>query len=310
MKVLFLGNSEVSIPSLELLASYHDVEVVTGPDKKRGRGKRLRPTPVKEKALELGLRVYTPEKVSTGKFLEFVKNNPPDIAVIVAFGEILKEEFLKIPKHGVVNLHFSLLPRYRGAEPLRRAILNGEKVTGITTMLINPLLDQGDILLQKEIEIKDDDDYGTLSKKLAEEGARLLIDTLKLIEEGRANPRPQGDEGANYAAKFTKEEMEIPWERKGVYVRNLVRALSPSPGAYTFFRGKRLKIYKVELIKGLKGIPGRIEEIGKEKMVVACGEDGISVKLLQPEGKRKMEIGEFIRGYKPQLHEVFGVGGE
>ncbi len=309
-KVLFMGNSEVSIPSLLKLSKLYEVEVVTGPDKKRGRGKKIRPTPVKQKALELGLKVYTPEKVSEGEFLDFIKRNPPDIAVVVAFGEILKEEFLKIPKYGVVNLHFSLLPKYRGAEPLRRAILNGDKVTGVTTMYINPLLDQGDILLQREIIIDDKDTYGTLSKKLAEEGAGLLIETLQLMKEGKIRPIPQGDSPSSYAKKFTKEEMRIPWGRESLYIKNLVRALSPSPGAYTFFRGKRIKIYEVEAIPYDGGTPGKIVKVEKDRLVVACGDGAISIKKIQPEGKRIMSIDEFVKGYKPNISEMFLDGGE
>ncbi len=309
-KVLFMGNSEVSIPSLLELAKIYEVEVVTGPDKKRGRGKKLRPTPVKEKALELGLKVYTPERVSGGEFLDFIKRNPPDIAVVVAFGEILKEEFLRVPKYGVVNLHFSLLPKYRGAEPLRRAILNDEKITGITTMYINPLLDQGDILLQREIVIDEKDNYGTLSKKLAEEGAKLLVETLKLIEEGKIRPMPQGDTSSSYAKKFTKEEMRIPWTREALYIRNLVRALSPTPGAYTFFRGKRLKVYDVEIVADTDGNPGVIVDVRKDRLIVTCGDGAIAIKRLQPEGKKVMDVVEFIRGYKPEISEVFTDGGD
>ncbi len=310
MKVLFLANSEVAIPSLEYLSKIHDVEVVTGPDKKRGRGKKLRPTPVKEKALSLGLKVYTPHKVSEGEFLEFVRAHPPDIGVVVAFGEILKEEFINIPKYKMVNLHFSLLPKYRGAEPLRRAILNGEKETGVTTMYINPHLDQGDILLQRKTEISNEDDFGTLSERLSKMGAELLVETLALIEKGDITPIPQKDEGFEYAKKFTKEEMNIPWHKNSVYVRNLVRALSPSPGAYTFFRGKRVKIYKVDVKEYIEGNPGDILQVGKDELIVGCGEEGIVIRSLQPEGKKRMSVEEFIRGYKPRVSEQFTMGGD
>ena len=310
MKVLFLANSEVAIPSLEYLSKIHNVEVVTGPDKKRDRGKKLRPTPIKEKALSLGLKVYTPPRVSEGEFLEFVKAHPPDIGVVVAFGEILKEEFINIPKYKIVNLHFSLLPKYRGAEPLRRAILNGEKETGVTTMYINPRLDQGDILLQRRTEISDEDDFGTLSERVSKMGAELLVETLDLIEKGDITPIPQKDEGFEYARKFTKEEMNIPWHRDSVYVRNLVRALSPSPGAYTFFRGKRIKIFKVDLKNDIKEKPGYIVKMSKNELIVSCGEGGVSIKSLQPEGKKRISVEEFIRGYKPKVSEQFTMGGD
>ncbi len=309
MKILFLGNSEVSIPALREIAKIHEVEVVTGPDKRRGRGKKIRPTKVKEEALNLGLKVHTPDKVSEGDFLEFVKKEPPDIVVVVAFGEILKEDFLKIPKYGVINIHFSLLPKYRGAEPLRRAILNGEKVTGVTIMKIDPELDRGDILLQKEIKIEESDDYGTLSEKLAKEGALLLKKALELIEVGKIDGTPQGDENSSYAKKFTKEEMEISWDKECSYIRNLVRALSPKPGAYTFFRGKRVKIYKVEPMSNMYSKPGRVEKVEKERLVVGCKNGALSIKSIQPEGKKVMDIAEFIRGYKPQVGEIFGKGG-
>ncbi|HID16625.1 MAG TPA: methionyl-tRNA formyltransferase [Candidatus Atribacteria bacterium] len=287
------------------IAEKYPVKVVTGPDKKRDRGKKLRPSPVKEEALSLGLEVYTPDKVSEGEFLEIVRSNPPDIVVVVAFGEILKEEFINLPKYGVINLHFSLLPKYRGAEPVRRAILNGEKKTGVTTMYINPLLDQGDILLQREVDIREDDDYGTLSKRLSIIGRDLLLKTLELIESGKAVRKPQRDGESSYAKKFTKEELKIPWERDAVYVRNLIRALSPKPGAYTFFRGKRLKIFRGDIVEGLDILPGKIGKIEKDTLIVGCGNDALSIKSLQLEGKKVMSIDEFIRGYKPDISENF-----
>ncbi len=291
MKVLFMGTPQFAVPSLKKLhEEFEIIGVVTQPDKPAGRGKRLTPPPVKEVARELGLEVYQPQRLKG--FEGVLETLKPDCIVVVAYGKILPSEILRIPPYGVVNLHASLLPKYRGAAPIQRAIMAGEKITGNTVMLVNEEMDAGDILSQEEIPIEEEDNFYTLSEKLSLAGSDLLTRTLKLWFQKKITPVPQRHEEATYAPPVRKEEFRLCWKAPAESVRDRVRGLYPN--AYTLFRGNRIKVLRVELVEG-SGEPGEV--LDPKKFVVACGEGAVLIKeLISPKGK-KMSGEEFLRGY-------------
>ena len=298
MKILFMGTPQFAVPSLEKLSERFDViGVVTQPDRPAGRGKKLRPPPVKLLAQRLGLPVYQPERIRD--FVGEIKSLKPDCIVVVAYGKILPKELLGIPPYKVVNLHASLLPKYRGAAPIQRALMAGEKVTGNTVMLVNERMDAGDILSQEEIPIEEEDNLETLSEKLSKRGADLLVRTLSLWFEGRITPVPQNEEEAIYAPPIQKEELRICWKAQAQSVRDRVRGLYP--GAYTFFRDERLKILRVKVSEG-SGEPGEV--IDPDKFKVACGEGSVEIlELMTPKGRR-VSREEFLRGYSIRRGEL------
>ncbi len=291
MRVLFMGTPSFALPSLnDLNKNFEVIGVVTQPDKPAGRGKRITPPPVKLLARKLGIPIYQPERI--GDFIDELKRLKPDVIVVVAYGKILPKAILNIPPFKVLNLHASLLPRYRGAAPIQRAIMAGEKLTGNTVMLVSERMDAGDILSQKEIPIEEEDNFYTLSQKLSVKGARLLTETLKLWFEGKITPKPQNEEEATYAPPIMKEEYRICWKAEAYSLRDRVRGLYPN--AFVPFRGKRLKILKVEVCDG-EGEPGEI--LDAKKFIVACGRGAVRIaELISPKGK-KMNGVEFLRGY-------------
>ncbi|MBD3347679.1 MAG: methionyl-tRNA formyltransferase, partial [Candidatus Eisenbacteria bacterium] len=248
MRIAFMGTPDFAVPSLRKLeASRHDVSlVVTQPDRPAGRGRRLRPPAVKAAALNLGLPLEQHEDVNTDAFLRRLRELDPDVLVVVAFGQILRPELLELPERGAVNVHASLLPRFRGTAPINWAIVNGEKETGVTTMFMAPKVDAGEIILQRRTPIHATDTAGTLSDRLADMGAELLIETLDLIEAGEA-PRIKQDPGlSSYARKLRKEDGEIDWSQPTGRVLDLVRGMAPWPGAYTWYEGKKLRVEQAE----------------------------------------------------------------
>lgn len=249
MKILFMGTPDFSVPALKTIAEHHEVVgVVTQADKPKGRGLEVQHTPVKECALELGLDVYQPEKVSDPEFVQKIKEMDPDAIVVIAFGQILSKEVLDLPKYGCINVHASLLPEYRGAAPIQWAIINNDYETGVTTMLMNEGLDTGDIIDQTVIELDDRETAGSLFDKLASLGADLIIETLEKLENGTAKYFPQNDEESSYAKKITKSLGEIDWSLSGGEVDALIRGCNPWPSAYTYLDGKMLKIWDAEPI--------------------------------------------------------------
>ena len=293
-----MGTPEFAVPSLRKLhRNFKIVGVVTQPDRPAGRGKKLTPPPVKRVALELGLRVFQPVKLRG--FEEIIKEIKPDCIVVVAYGKILPREILDIPPYGVVNLHASLLPKYRGASPIQRALMAGERETGNTVMLVNEEMDAGDILSQEVIPIEDEDNFYTLSEKLSLKGADLLLRTLSLWFHGQIKPVPQDHRRATYAPPVVKEEFRICWKAPSRSVRDRIRGLFPN--SYTVFRNSRLKILKASIAEG-EGKPGEI--IDARSFIVACGEGALRIEeLISPKGKR-VSGEEFIKGYSPSKGEL------
>ena len=302
-----MGTPDFAVPSLKkLVEKGYDVKlVVTQPDKPAGRGKKVTPPPVKVVAEELGIPVYQPEKVKENaelkkKLLEI----EPDLIVVAAYGKILPEWLLNLPKYGTVNVHASLLPKYRGASPIQWALLNGEEETGVTIMKVIPELDAGDILSQKRVKIEKEDNAKTLHDKLAEVGAELLVETLPLYVSGKLKPVPQNEEEATYCPQIKKEMGKIDWRESAEKIFNKIRAFTPWPSAYTTFRGKRVKILKGEPVEGT-GEPGEVIEAGRD-LIVATGEGALKIERLRPEGRKEISGEEFVRGYRVRKGDRFG----
>jgi methionyl-tRNA formyltransferase len=299
LKVLFLGTAEFACPTLEaLLASPHEViGVVTQPDRPKGRGRKTVPTPVKSLAQNAGLSVYQPEKIRDPAFLKVLHSLQPEIMVVVAYGQILSAPVLAIPPRGCVNVHGSLLPRYRGAAPIVRAILGGETRTGITTMFMDPGMDTGPILLTEETEIGEEDTSGTLHDRLARIGARLLLGTLERLETNTLTPKPQDSALATLAPKIEKEEARIRWSAPARQTFNQIRAFDPWPGAFTFLAGRILKLFRPRLIEGgPKEPPGTIVQASDEGLRVAAPQGVLLIREAQAESRPRMRVSDFLRG--------------
>lgn len=299
MKVIFMGTPDFAVPTLEALIKNHEVlAVVTQPDKPKGRGKKMVFPVVKEKALEHNITVYQPQKVKTPEFVEILKSYQPDIMVVVAFGQILSEEILNIPKYGCINVHGSILPQYRGAAPIQWSIINGEEFGGVTTMYMAKGLDSGDMILKAEEKIKPDDTYGSLYDRLSVIGADLLIKTLDLIENGEVKRIPQNDDEATFAPMIKPELEHIDWNRKNTDIVNLIKGLNPQPVAYTMLNDEKLKIWFAETIDGdYIGEPGTIVDVRKRDFVVMTAEGAVAVKEVQAQGGKKMSADAYMRGH-------------
>jgi methionyl-tRNA formyltransferase len=297
MRTVFFGTPLFAVPSLQglLEAGYRVVAVVTQPDKPRGRKKMLSSPPVKEYAEGKGLRIIQPRSLRHDPFFEELSGMKPDIVVVVAYGRILPPRILSLPPLGCINVHASLLPKYRGAAPIQWAIINGEEKTGVTTMVMDEGLDTGEILLMEEMEIAEEDDGESLGKRLSEMGAALLLKTLRGISHGTLRPHPQrGD--PTFAPPLKKEHGKIDWSMSAERVFNFVRGMRPWPGAYCHLKNERIRIIGVKRLEG-RGVPGRVEE-SDGQFVVGTGEGLISVTWLQPEGRRQMSAPEFLAGRK------------
>lgn len=294
MRIVFFGTPFFALPTLKaLLHSEEVIAVITQPDKRKGRDHMSSPSPVKEFALDNEIKVLQPVKIKDPLFLDELRDMNPEIIIVAAYGKILPLQILSLPEHGCINVHASLLPKYRGAAPIQWAIINGEKKTGVTTMLMDEGMDTGAILLQKETDIYDDDNAGTLGGRLADTGASLLIETIKKIKEGILTPSLQeGD--PSYAPPLKKEDGRLNWERTAGDIFNFVRGMYPWPCAYCYLNEERIKITKVKTIEGT-GAAGRIEKAGEE-LIVGTGEGLISIIELQPEGKRLMTAKDFLQG--------------
>ena len=300
MRVIFMGTPDFAVPSLEALLTKHEVVlVVTQPDKPKGRGKKMVPTPVKACALEHGIPVLQPEKVKEPEFVEQLRSYEPDLIAVTAFGQILSEPILEMPKYGCINVHGSLLPKYRGAAPMQWSIIDGEKVTGITTMYMAKGLDSGDMLLKAEVEITDEDTFATIHDKMAVTGANLLLDTLDQLEAGTLERIPQDHDAATYAPMITKETGHIDWSKNRQDIINLIRGLNPVPAAYTIYEEEVLKIFGAALsdAQADSAANGEIVAVVKKGFVVKCGDGCLLITEVQARGGKRMMTDAYLRGH-------------
>lgn len=310
MRVVFMGTPEFAVPTLEILHNsvYDIAAVVTQPDRPKGRGQKLTASPVKEYACRNKLTVLQPEKVKNQEFIAQLHALSPDIIVVVAYGQILSEEILTLPRYGCINVHASLLPKYRGAAPIHWALINGETKTGVTTMHMAKGLDTGDMILKVEIPITKEDTTGSLHTKLSELGASLLLETVQQIAGGHAPREPQDDTLATYAPLLKREHEQLVWGKTAEQLFNQTRGLNPWPGAYTTHRGRKLKIWRVELVAGNQlQLPGTISKIDKVGIIMATGEGLLRILELQPENAKRMLAVDYARGHHLETGELMGV---
>ena len=309
MRVVFMGTPDFAVASLNALvnAGHEVAAVVTQPDRPKGRGNKLAFPEVKERALELGFPVHQPDSVKDEAFLELLRGYNPDVIVVVAFGRILPQAVLDLPKYGCVNVHGSLLPQYRGAAPIQRAVLDGLKETGVTTMRMDIGMDTGDMLLQAALPITDEDTTGTMFDKLAVLGGRLLVETLEGLQQGTIQPQKQNEAEATHAARILKEDEVIDWNRPAQTIFCQIRGLAPAPGAYTLWNDQRLKIWKSRVNSKETGkAPGTVVEIGKDYLMVQTGEGCLEILELQPAGKKAMPAKAFCNGTGVETGVQFG----
>ncbi|TCT16943.1 methionyl-tRNA formyltransferase [Natranaerovirga pectinivora] len=308
MKVIFMGTPDFSVPTLEaLIESSHEViGVITQPDKPKGRGKKMVVPPVKEMAIKHGIPVYQPLKVRDKTFIEFVRSLNPDVAVVIAFGQILSLELLEVPKFGCINVHASLLPKYRGAGPIQWSVINGESETGITTMHMDVGIDTGDMIFKDIVKIEAKETGGSLHDKLSTLGANTLLKTLEALENGSAPRERQVDEESTYAPMLSKELGLIDWSKDAVEIERLIRGLNPWPSAYSYLDGKMVKIWDGDVISSNNKSIGEVIHIDKSSIIVQTGKDALAIKELQLEGKKRMTTEEFLRGYKVDLGVKLG----
>ncbi len=326
LRVVFMGTPDFAEESLKAVyeAGYKIEAVVTNVDKPKGRGMKLIPSPVKQFSESKGLKVLQPIKVKNNvEFLEEIRNINPDVICVVAYGKILPKDLLDIPKYGCVNVHGSLLPKYRGAAPIQWAVLNGDKTTGITTMYMNEGMDTGDMILKEEVEIGEEETTGELWNRLSQVGAKLLVETLKLIESENA-PREKQGEDFTLAPMLNKEMAKIDWENKSAdEIKNLVRGLNPIMGAYSFIDGKKVKFWKVRAINAdqlldqfpeIKEYEYKMADIEPGTILFSSDKDGLYIKAkegiiqvleIQGENARKMSISDFLRGTKLNAGSIF-----
>ena len=310
MKTVFMGTPDFAVETLKALhENGHDIKlVVTQPDKPVGRSGKLSPPPVKQEGLALGLEVAQPEKASDPDFTKRIKDIAPDVIVVVAYGQILKKEFLDIPKYGCVNVHASLLPKYRGAAPIQWSVINGDEMSGVTTMLMDVGVDTGDILLAEEVRLDVKETGGSLFDKLSRVGADLLIKTIDGLEKGNIVPVPQDESEATHAGMLSKKMGLIDFDQNAEVIERLIRGLNPWPGAYTFIDGKKLTIWDSDVEE--KGEtyeePGTIVSVSKDYLGVQCRDSILKINELQIEGKKRMSTGDFLNGKKISPGEKLG----
>lgn len=301
MKIIYMGTPDFSVAPLEaILQAGHEVTaVVTQPDKQKGRGKEVQMTPVKECALKHDIPVLQPVKIKEPEAVAELKKYPADIFVVAAFGQLLTEEILNMPKFGCINIHASLLPAYRGAAPIQRVIINGEEKTGVTIQQMAKGLDTGDMLLKKEVIIDPKETGGSLHDKLSAAGAELIVEALLKIEKGEVVPEKQDDALSCYAKKLDKAMGLIDFDQSAVSIERLIRGLNPWPSAYTLYKGKTLKIWEADVVPlEKKEEPGTVVFVAKDFFDIATKEGALRVKSLQLEGKKKVAVKDFLLGYE------------
>jgi methionyl-tRNA formyltransferase len=291
-----------------ILAGHEVIGAVTQPDKEKGRGKEMSFPPVKELALEYNLPVYQPVKARDPEFVQTVRNLAPEVIVVAAFGQLLPKDLLDIPNFGCINVHTSLLPKYRGASPIQYAVINGEKETGVTIMYMDAKIDTGDIILQRAIDIDEDETGGSLFEKLTVLGGDLLLEALNEIKKGTAKRTAQDDSKATYVRMLDKNMGDIDFSMPAVQIERLIRGLDPWPSAYTHFNGKTLKLWRAEVeAAGVQAAPGEIIEVRRDAIVVMTGEKALVITELQLEGKKRMAAEAFLRGYPVSAGTKLGI---
>lgn len=308
MNLIFMGTPDFAVPTLKTLhTSRHSIQaVVTQPDRPKGRGQEMQASPVKLYALEQGLKVYQPEKASAPEFVAELAELKPDLIVVIAYGQILRENILSLPRHFCMNIHASLLPKYRGAAPINWAIINGDKETGVTTMRMDKGLDTGDILLMKKVTIEDDDTAQHLHDKLSEAGGALALETVDQLESGQLKFIPQNDAESTYASKMKKEDGCLHWNQTAEAIRNRARGMEPWPGTFGFLKGKRLRFCKVETGPGTKDdAPGVVMRVSDYGIEIGTLKDRIIVTEIQPEGKKRMSVKSYLQGHPVEPGEQF-----
>lgn len=307
MRILFMGTPDFAAEALKALLTHGEnvVGVVSQPDKPRGRGLATMPTPVKKTALEQGIEVFQPSSVKNGELDEFLKKTDPELIIVVAYGKILPESVLKYPKYGCVNAHASLLPKYRGAAPIQRAVIDGEKETGVTAMYMEKGLDTGNIILSEKIDIKDDDTAESLHDRLAVLGGEVLLKTIARFEKGDFSSEKQDDSKATYAHMLTKAEGEIDWTIDAKKVYDLIRGMNSWPMAYTYLKGKRFVPYECSIDEGC-GRCGEVIYVGNDGFTVACKTGAIKICGVKFDGKKKMSVKDYLVGNKIEIHDILG----
>ncbi len=305
MNIVFMGTPEFAVPSLAIAAQEHAVtSVVTQPDRAKGRGHRVQFSPVKSKALELGLPVHQPQKVANADFVDKLRQENPDVIVVVAFGQKIPGSILQLAPHGCINVHGSLLPKYRGAAPIHRAIADGCRQTGVTTMYLSEQWDAGDIILQRTMDIAASDTAGTLHDRMMHVGAELLGETLRQLEAGTAPRIPQDHEQATYAFKLSKDDGRLNWTEPASKLANLVRGMDPWPGAFTYFKDSPLKIRRAAAVPG-QGTPAEVQRIDEYGIIVGTGAGLLRLEEVQRPGSRWLQGRDAANGLRIQPGDTF-----
>ena len=301
MKLIFMGTPDFSVGTLEaLIAAGHEITlVVSQPDKPKGRGHELAPTPVKETALKHGLKVFQPKRLKDPETIRTLEETPADAIVVIAFGQIVPASILHMKKYGCINVHGSLLPKYRGAAPIQWAVIDGERESGVTIMQMDEGLDTGDMLLKGSVVLDEKETSGSLFDKLSALGASLCVEALEKLEKGELTPEKQGESPTEYARMLTKEMGELDFSRDAVTLERLIRGLNPWPSAYTRLGDKTLKIWAADVCEKQEpeSQPGTVTEVAKQDFTVACGEGALKITELQLQGKKRMDAAAFLRGY-------------
>lgn len=310
MKIIFMGTPDFAVGTLEaLIEAGHEITlVVSQPDKPKGRGHELQPTPVKAAALKHNLPIYQPKRIREDMAADYLEGIEADVMVVVAFGQIIPKRILEMKKYGCINVHGSLLPKYRGAAPIQWAVIDGEKESGVTIMQMDEGLDTGDMLSKVIVPLEKKETGGSLFDKLSQAGAELCVETLKKLEEGMVVPEKQGESTTAYASQLSREMGCIDWSKSAVEIERLIRGLNPWPSAYTKMNGKTLKIWDADVADPdvSKGECGEILEVTKNAIIVKTGDGSLSLKEVQLEGKKRMDAGAFLRGYPVSAGTVLG----
>lgn len=301
MRVIFMGTPDFAVKTLEKIieAGHEVVLVVTQPDKPKGRGKMMQFPPVKECALAHGVEVFQPARIREQECIEVLRTYQPDIIVVAAFGQILPKEILDMPQYGCINVHASLLPKYRGAAPIQWAVINGDEKSGVTIMRMDVGLDNGDMIAKEEVVLAADETGGSLFDRLAETGAALCVKTMSQIEEGNVTYTPQREDEATHVSMIHKELGRIDWTQSAEVIERLIRGLNPWPSAYTILNGKTFKIWNASILAEVEeNEPGTVIKVSRKEMWVQTGAGVLALKEVQLEGKKRMETDAFLRGYE------------
>lgn len=308
--IVFVGTPDFAIPSLRCLCEAEAIEVrgvISRPDKPRGRKRLLEPTPVKVEALERGLEVFQPRGLKQSGVMDWLRDREPAALVVVAYGGMVPPDVLEMPRYGCLNLHPSLLPKYRGAAPIQWSLINGDAVTGVCTMYLSEGWDDGDVIYRREVPIEPRDDAGTLSERLSRMGAELMCQTVRDVAEGTAPREPQDESLVTWAPKIEPVHERLDWSKSAEALHASIRGLSPAPGAHTTFSGKRVKIFRSEIVPVSEGVaPGEVYDVSMGTVRVATGQGGLELLEMQPDGKRRMRAVDFLNGHRIQPGTLLG----